>query len=46
MQAGYSLGFYGFDSELELEASDGEKKDESIPLGTVGSLFYNIGWLF
>jgi hypothetical protein len=46
MQTGYSLGFYGFESELELEANDGEKKDESIPLGTVGSFFYNIGWLF
>ncbi len=45
-QFGYSIGFYGFDSKLELEANDGEVQDESIPLGTVGSFFINIGWVF
>ncbi len=46
MELGYQIGNYGFDSDLELEASDGSKESEDIPSGATGGLEFNIGWVF
>lgn len=46
MELGYQLANYGFDSKLELEASDGSKEEETIPSGTSGGLEFNLGWVF
>lgn len=46
LDLGLQVANYGFDSQLELEASDGDTEKESLPTGSNVGLDFQIGWVF